>query len=279
MTPVLKATLRKAISRAGLTEPAFKARERVRALRAGGGRSLGSDGLPLPPPVMMVRVVGHADADAFERHGQACAELVRTLVSEQGAELESMDAILDFGCGCGRVLRQWHDLAGPRVCGSDYNAELVAWCQENLPFADTQTNGSRPPLQLGDSEFDLIYAFSVFTHLTEPAQHAWMAELRRVLRPGGLLLFTTKGTSHAEQQLDPDLLARYRSGEFVATAVDAEGTNLCAAYTPRAWVEQNLLGELDLVHHHPGTPAVMDSQEIYLVSGPRARASARRDAP
>ena len=72
-------------------------------------------------------------------------------------------------------------------------------------------------------------------------------------------MFARSGTDTDEQ-----LLARYREGEFVATATDAEGTNLCAAYAPRAWVEAQLLDDLELLSHHPGMPAVMDSQEIYL---------------
>jgi SAM-dependent methyltransferase len=265
---VLKETIRKGIARAGLTEPAFKARERLRAYRAGPGGGLGSDGLPLPSPLLMLRVVGHADAAAFERHGRAGADTVRDFAADAGVRLEETRAILDFGCGCGRVLRHWHAVAGPRVVGSDYNPELVRWCRENLPFAEADTNGDRPPLRRVDAEFDLIYAFSVFTHLTEPAQHAWISELRRVLKPGGLLLFTTKGSTHAEEQLDAQDLARYREGEFVATASDAEGTNLCAAYASKEWVEGQLLGDLELVRHDPGMPAVMDSQEIYLVRRP-----------
>jgi SAM-dependent methyltransferase len=265
---VLKDVLRKGIARAGLTEPAFKARERLRAYRAGHGGGVGSDGLPLPSPLLMLRVVGHADAEAFERHGRACAQAVRDFAGEAGLGFEQIEAMLDFGCGCGRVLRHWQGLSGARVVGSDYNPELVRWCRENLPFAEVDANGDRPPLARADAEFDLIYAFSVFTHLTEPAQHSWMEELRRVMMPGGLLLFTTKGAVHAEEQLDPQLLTRYREGDFVATATDAEGTNLCAAYAPREWVETRLLGDLELVRHHPGMPAVMDSQEIYLVRRP-----------
>jgi SAM-dependent methyltransferase len=216
----------------------------------------------------MMRVAGHADTEAFERDGRACADTVREFAGEAGQPVEQAGAMLDFGCGCGRVLRHWHDLSGPRVVGSDYNPEMVRWCRDNLPFAEAEVNGARPPLARADAEFDVIYAFSVFTHLDEPAQHSWMAELRRVLKPGGLLLFTTKGATHAEQQADPDVLARYRAGEFVATVPDAEGTNLCAAYAPREWVEAHLLGDLELLHHHPGMPAVMGSQEIYLVRRP-----------
>jgi SAM-dependent methyltransferase len=262
---VARPALRKGLERLRLVEPAFKASERVRAYRARGSRTVGRDGLPLPPPLLMIRVVGHADPDAFEEKGEACAATVRDLVARHGPDIASMESIMDFGCGCGRVLRHWGDLPETRVVGTDYNAQLVAWCSENLPFVEARTNGDRPPLPADDAEFDLVYAFSVFTHLDEPAQRVWMRELQRVLKPTGLLLFTTKGDAHAEQQLDAPDLARYQRGEFVATTVGAQGTNLCAAYSPRAWVERELLRDFELLEHHPGMPAVMDRQEIYLV--------------
>ena len=265
-------TVAKGVDAVGLTKPAFRLRERLRARRAGEVPSIGADGLPLPSPLLMIRVVGHADCDAFLAHGRACAETVRRLVEEQGSELGATGSMLDFGCGCGRVLRQWAGLDGVRVVGSDYSRELVDWCRENLPFAEVRRNGAAPPLPASDSEFSLIYAFSVFTHLGETAQLAWMRELERVLEPGGLLLFTTKGDVHARRQLAEPLLSRYRSGDFVSTLPKAAGTNLCAAFTPRVWVERRLLGDLELVSHHPGLPAVMDSQEIYLVRRPRTGA-------
>ena len=163
-------TVAKGVDAVGLTKPAFRFRERVRARRAGDGPSIGGDGLPLPSPLLMIRVVGHADGDAFQAHGRACAETVQGLVEDQGRELGATGSMLDFGCGCGRVLRQWAGLDGVRVVGTDYNPELVDWCRENLPFAEVRRNGAAPPLPAGDSEFGLIYAFSVFTHLGETAQ-------------------------------------------------------------------------------------------------------------
>jgi SAM-dependent methyltransferase len=261
-------TALKGIEAVGLTKPAFRLRERVRARRATDAPGIGADGLPLPPPLLMVRVVGHADSDAFQTHGRACSDTVRRFVSEQQQGLADAGAMLDFGCGCGRVVRHWADLRDVRIVGTDSNPELVDWCNENLPFVEARLNAEVPPLPARDSEFELAYAFSVFTHLRETAQLGWMRELERVLRPGGLLLFTTKGDVHARRQLTGASLNRYLAGEFVATSPRAAGTNLCAAYTPRTWVERHLLGNLELLRHHEGIPAVMDSQEIYLVRRP-----------
>ncbi len=264
-------TARRGVDAIGLTKPAFRLRERIRAMRATDTATVGADGLPLPSPLLMIRVVGHTDADAFQAHGRACADVVRRFVAEQGLELASAGAMLDFGCGCGRVLRHWADLGDVRTVGTDYNPELVAWCNANLPFVEARGNAEAPPLPAAESEFDVAYAFSVFTHLGEDAQLAWIRELERVLKAGGLLLFTTKGDVHARRELTGAALSRYLEGEFVATSPRAAGTNLCAAYTPRTWVERRLLGDLELLRHENGIPAVMDSQEIYLVRRPERR--------
>jgi len=108
-------------------------------------------------------------------------------------------AILDFGCGCGRLLRL---LAGHadvwRVTGTDVNPALVDWCRSNLRAVETDLNGLVPPLRLTDQSFDLVYALSVFTHLPEAATTLWLDELSRILRPGGILIVTTSGTSVLE---------------------------------------------------------------------------------
>jgi len=71
------------------------------------------------------------------------------------------------------------------VHGSDYNPRLVRWCRESLPFADFRVNGLQPPLPYADGELEFVYAISIFTHLTEALQDAWLQELARVLAPGG----------------------------------------------------------------------------------------------
>jgi SAM-dependent methyltransferase len=86
-----------------------------------------------------------------------------------------------------------------------------------------------------DESFDLVYALSVFTHLTGDLQIAWRDELRRVLRPGGLLLVTTHGRSYVPR-LGDDERERFERGELVVRWGDVAGTNLCSAYHPEAYL-------------------------------------------
>ncbi len=100
--------------------------------------------------------------------------------------------VLDFGCGSGRLLRQFLDEARlAEFHGSDIDEEMVAWVREHLcpPIADVRVNREQPPLDYPDDHFDLVTALSVFTHIAD-GWSDWMLEIRRVLKPGGLLIAT-----------------------------------------------------------------------------------------
>ena len=175
----------------------------------------------------MVRVAGTADADWFLRSGRAGYDAIAAHVP-----LAEIESVLDFGCGCGRVTRYWSDFAGA-VAGSDVNREGGRrGAARTSPFAPLRARTrSRRRSSSTDESFDLVYALSVFTHLTAELQLAWRDELRRVLRPGGLLLLTTHGRSYLPR-LDDDERARFERGELVVRWGDVAGTNLCSAYHP-----------------------------------------------
>ncbi len=265
----LKGVARTGLRQTRLSGPYFRARDRRRAhsaLRHDSG-GLASDGIRLPPAELITQVAGADDAASFLSQGALAAGNIRDALRRNGVAIERLRAILDFGCGCGRVLRHWARLEGPELHGADYNPALVRWCQANLPFAQLTVNGLHPPLHYPDARFDLIYALSVFTHLTEDQHHAWMKEIRRVLRPGGLLLFTTHGDAHLKF-CDADELSAYRRGEFVVLNPDMAGRNACGALHPRAWVLNMLLRDLELVDDQPLAGTGNGRQDIWLVRRP-----------
>lgn len=185
------------------------------------------DGLPIPPPELHALVSGTdgLDAAAFLDVGRSCASGIRLLLGRANARLEEFRAILDFGCGCGRIIRNFHDLHGPRLYGTDYNPRLVNWCRENLPFGSFEVNSLEPPLIYSDGMFDFVYAFSVFTHFSAPLQTAWMGEMNRVIAPGGYLLITTHGQAYADFYLHPADRRKFGLGEVVVLAKADPGEN------------------------------------------------------
>jgi SAM-dependent methyltransferase len=243
------------LDRAGLAGPAFRTYERLQAVVWRSGVAT-VDGLPLPPADLRYMVAGTADPDSFIASGRAHAERIR---AHLGEALEPPGRMLDFGVGCGRIARHWRDLA-LEIHGSDYNPRLVAWVQEHLPFVRARRNELAPPLGYPSDHFDVVYAFSVLTHLSADLQVAWMRELARLLAPEGRLLVTTHGAGMLEHML-ADERERFAAGELVVRNVRARGSNLCAAYHPPDWVRAHLLDGLAEVMWTPGDL----SQDVWVL--------------
>jgi SAM-dependent methyltransferase len=237
----VKQAVMRALNRVRLLGPAYRGYERVRAARLPrSSEPVAADGLPVPPAHLIVRVAGTPDVSWFLESGRLAAESIRDAVERAGAGMDELGAILDFGCGCGRVLRNWVDLDGTWVAGSDLSGDAIEWCLDNLRFAGFATNELVPPLDFEDDEFGLAYALSVFTHLPEAIQFDWMDELARVVRPGGFLLLTTHGERYLER-LDDQERARFAAGELVVRWADVPGTNLCTTFHPASWVRERLV--------------------------------------
>ena len=244
-------TLLDLFDRAHLARPAGRAYELALAARSSlpWTEPSAAAGLPLPHARLRAQVGPlHADADFFLRSGKHTAELIRDVVREAGSSLDQFEALLDWGCGCGRVLRHWSDLSSTRVCGCDITPKMVEWCNDHLPFVEATVNGLSPPLPYRDSSFDLVYAFSVMTHLSEELQRAWVAECKRVLKPGGFFVFSTLGEYFVSRDRLTDAERRsFERGRLVVLYERSAGTSLCSAYHPPDYVRLELAGELEVV--------------------------------
>jgi SAM-dependent methyltransferase len=256
---VIKGIALNVLERTGLTLRVFRIRELIRrfdvsAMRRNRAYSSGTgpDGLPLPPPRLMTLVAGTPDVSWFLQSGKASADSCRSILARNGLDINEFESILDFGCGCGRIVRHWKDLENVDIHGTDYNPDLIEWCRESLPFASFSVNGLEPPLEYPDDTFDLVYALSVFTHLPKELQYRWIAELRRVLRPGGHLLITTHGDWHASYLTDEERNA-FQSGEMIVRHGNVAGSNLCSAFHPREYLEHQLLVDFELLEHKSAT--------------------------
>ena len=180
------------------------------------GRASDSD-LPLPPPRLRYRVHGAMDARSFLIDGTGCARDLASLTKKHGREFAAFERVLDFGCGCGRTLRFFKDHpATQRFDGTDIDASAINWCRRHLAgLAEWNINDPQPPTSYPDSTFDLIYAISVFTHLDEAAQFAWLAELKRIAKPGALLILTVHGEHVYQHAARPDELAALQQRGFL----------------------------------------------------------------
>ncbi len=138
------------LQRMGLMNTCYRVHERILAMigRIHEYRStdLHAPDLPIPPPYLRVLVGGLPDTESFLVIGRSMFHSMFGMLERNRVEVKDMAAVLEFGCGCGRVLRYWHSVQGPEIHGVDYNPKLVEWCRINLPFARFQICGSSPPL-------------------------------------------------------------------------------------------------------------------------------------
>lgn len=150
--------------------------------------------LPLPPPALRHRVHNALDEASFLDGGAVVHATLMETLADAGLALDGL-RILDFACGCGRVLRHFEPLRGRvRLHGSDIDAEAIGWCSAHLAdLAACEVNAPAPPTRHPDGAFDVVYSISLFTHLDEAAQHAWLQELSRLVAPGGVLIATVHG--------------------------------------------------------------------------------------
>lgn len=251
------------LERTRLLRPAERVREGWLALRSCEGDQLGPDEMPLPPSRLRVLVDGRSgDAGAFFRIGEQMCRSIQGAVADSGAG--PLRAILDFGCGCGRVARHWAAVEGPEIYGCDYNPELVAWCSDNLPFLRVARNELAPPTPYVTGSFDLVYALSVFSHLDEQLQAGWLEEFQRLLRPGGLLVLSVLG-ERLRHRLDRSEQRRFDAGEMVVQRPRLAGRNLCTVYHPRPYVTGTLLAGFSEVRRFElGSPAQPNHQDAYV---------------
>lgn len=149
--------------------------------------------LPTPPPELMLRVTGSPEAGFFLADGlRSYTEFLDAFAGYRPPG--SLTRMLDWGCGCGRLARLFlRAHPGLEVHGCDIDAEAVGWCRSHLDGGRFLSVDPLPPTPYEDRTFDLVIGYSVLSHLLPDAQLAWLAEIRRILSPGGLFLASVHG--------------------------------------------------------------------------------------
>jgi SAM-dependent methyltransferase len=171
---------------------------------------------PLPPSDLIARVAGHRNVEVFDLWGYWHLETLEDILARQGRRFSDFSRILDFGCGCGRLLRRLPQFAPEAsFIGVDIDPVGIAWLSENIPSVMASVIDPLPPVALPDNCADLVIAFSVFTHLDESYQDAWLSELARLISPGGYGLITVQGARVWERDSYASLLG---SGSHEALA-------------------------------------------------------------
>lgn len=162
-------------------------------------------GAILPPKRLRFCGPTFQDEEYFLSSGQREAD---RLAEHFGLTKDS--SVLDVGCGQGRIPIGILDRVGEiaKYRGVDVSEDSIKWCQRyisrkhpNFQFIHIDVKNARynPKGEQIDSdfrflfdaaEFDIIYLYSVFSHMRAEDVRAYLRDFRRVLRPDGGIFLT-----------------------------------------------------------------------------------------
>ena len=219
--------------------------------------------VPMPPPEIVAVTQGGSSVDSYRDSILSGLTTMKALVRRDPRD------VLDIGCGTGRMLiGWWADDRTRRLAGTDINADLIRWNQANLgDVADWRVCGLEPPLPYPDKSFDLIQLISVLTHLPLIRQRAWVAEVRRLMRPGGAAVITLHGELYARLLLDDVLRQQFELDGHLSVAGAAEGANAFASFHA-PWFARELFRDFQVEFHERGPRnlfAIASFQDVYVL--------------
>lgn len=143
-----------------------------------------------PPPEIQARFVGSSFQQALEEAYYFYCFVKKQLYSLK-APLKPETRFLDFGCGWGRFMRFfWKDIAPQNLYGVDAMPLAIETCRSTGVQGNLDLIEPIGKLPYPDKVFDVIIAYSVFTHLPETLNLHWMQELVRVSKPGCIFCLT-----------------------------------------------------------------------------------------
>jgi SAM-dependent methyltransferase len=130
---------------------------------------------------------GSWDDEEFFATGRASID---AMLTEMGDLLTARTTALDFGCGLGR-LTQALAVHFDSVTGVDVAASMIEGAKARNAFPDrvSYVLNVATTLPFDDATFDFAYSVLVLQHIPPKAAAAYIGELVRVLRPGGIVIF------------------------------------------------------------------------------------------
>lgn len=231
--------------------------------------------LPLPSAETIARTAGGIGKNAFLFGGGTWHARLERLVRQYcGRDPAALDAILDWGVGCGRIARHFLERAHQNIYGADVDARNIDWLHQNTDWKNAVQMDFDPPMPFEDKFFDVVYGHSVFTHLAYENQFKWLEELRRVLKPGGYAFVTVCAESGVyvtklrEMERDPKFAPHLLETGFYdimsrKNGVDArrEGYDRLVAHT-RTFIKERWSKYLEIQRIFP---CFIDHQDLVVL--------------
>jgi SAM-dependent methyltransferase len=178
------------------------------------------------PPIEFIRYTcGYEDYDEYQRSGLEVFTMIDLAARHFGGKpVCEFERVLDFGCGAGRIMQ--YVPCETKLYGCDVNKPVVSFARNNYLHATVYNNDPEPPLDFRDGLFDLVYAFSVFSHLPHDVETRWLRELQRVGALGCLYLITIHGDWFIEATLGAERAPAEAAGFYYRSVHTRQNTDL-----------------------------------------------------
>jgi SAM-dependent methyltransferase len=162
--------------------------------------------------------------------------------------------ILDYGCGYGRTLAALSQAGFTNLFGVDSSEKMLARAGAEAPGPSLVRNdgGSLP---FKNSCFDLVLLFAVLTCIPhDDEQRTLVSEVRRVLRPGGLLYVSDLLVNNDQRNRE-----RYvrDAGKFKCYGVFELPEGVVVRHHQREWIEE-IMSPFEQLEYEPFTVTTMN---------------------
>jgi SAM-dependent methyltransferase len=187
--------------------------------------------LPSVPDTALQRIWNGASGTELADQSKSFYIKLRERFAHHSGRSLAAARVLDFGCGWGRLTRFLaRDVEPGHLYGCDPVEAILDVCRENgVPAKLARTDFFPERLPFGE-RFDLAFAFSVFTHISEAAHESCLRALHRAIRPEGILVVTIRPPEylHSCERMQP--LLRSLGSDYMARL--DEPRYLFAAHPP-----------------------------------------------
>lgn len=164
--------------------------------------------LPDDPALALARAIGSKTMDEFAAQGDGHVAVLR-----HNGLMDGM-AVYDLGCGCGRTAQALYRSGWQGTyTGADVVPELLNELARQCPGYSTVLNFS-PTIVAPDTSLDMVFHWSVFTHLYPSESYLYTVDTWRALKPGGRMVFSfLEMEDPAHDRVWQNNLAQLRRGD------------------------------------------------------------------